>query len=103
MFAGDDVADEQSEQPCDDAVLCDSWETMVRTLYNSGLFFVFPFAIAGMFLMLWWNWRIATWVVSWIVPSLLLYTAYYWAPESPSTSYIRFFLTIIPALGICAA
>jgi len=79
-----------------------NWQTMLRTMYDNGLIFIFPFAIAGLVTMFWWNWQLALVLASWIVPSLLLYTAYYWAPDSPSTAYIRFFLTILPPLVLCA-
>jgi hypothetical protein len=79
-----------------------NWQTMLRTMYDNGLIFIFPFAIAGLVGMFWWNWRMALMLSGWVAPSLMLYTAYYWAPDSPSTAYIRFFLTILPPLVLGA-
>ena len=38
--------------------------------------------------------------VRWIVPSLLIYSAYYWAPDGTHIGYLRFFLTVFPGLAI---
>jgi hypothetical protein len=80
----------------------DNWETMLRQLYNTGLFFVLPFTVIGLVWMWRWNWRIALALCAWTVPSLLLYTAYYWAPDGAWIGYLRFFLTILPALALAA-
>jgi 4-amino-4-deoxy-L-arabinose transferase-like glycosyltransferase len=80
----------------------DNWETMLRQLTTSGLFFLFPLAIAGLIMMFWWNWKLACIFAAWIVPCLTVYTFYYWAPDGSLTSYLRFFETIIPALAVCA-
>jgi hypothetical protein len=40
-------------------------------------------------------------MAAWIVPSILIYTAYYWAPDG-GMGYIRFFLTILPPMVIGA-
>jgi hypothetical protein len=80
----------------------DNWETMLRQLYNTGLFFVLPFTVLGLVWMWRWNWRIALVLCTWTLPSLLLYTAYYWAPDGAWIGYLRFFLTILPALALAA-
>lgn len=80
----------------------DNWETMTRQLYNTGLFFVLPFSVLGLMWMWRWNWRVALLLCAWILPCLLLYTAYYWAPDTAWIGYLRFFLTIIPALALAA-
>src|SRR5271155_5255786 len=59
----------------------DNWETMLRQLYTTGLFFILPFSILGLVLMWRWNWRVALVLTAWIVPDIALYTAYYWAPD----------------------
>ncbi len=79
-----------------------NWDTMLRLMYQTGMTLVFPLAVAGLAAGFVWNWRVATFLASWVVPCLLLYTAYYWAPEGLTIGYTRFFLTIFPALGICA-
>jgi hypothetical protein len=80
----------------------DNWETMVRQLYTTGLFFILPFSILGLVLMWRWNWRVALVLTVWILPNLALYTAYYWAPDGTWIGYLRFFLTIFPALALTA-
>jgi hypothetical protein len=55
--------------------------------------------------MFWWNWRAASVLAAWIVPCLITYTFYYWAPDSFnsifSIGYLRFFTTILPGLALC--
>jgi hypothetical protein len=79
----------------------DNWETMLRSINSNGLAQMFPLALAGLFWMFWWNWRAACVVASWIVPCILIYTFYYWAPDNLSLSYLRFFTTILPGLAMC--
>jgi hypothetical protein len=79
-----------------------NWETMLRQIYDAGLFFILPFSIMGLILMWRWNWRISLVLVAWIVPNLAVYSAYYWAPDTASIAYLRFFLTIFPALALAA-
>lgn len=78
----------------------ENWDTMLRQMYQMGFTLIFPLALGGLAAGLAWNWRVALFLGSWILPCLLLYTAYYWAPEN--VAYTRFFLTIFPALGISA-
>lgn len=80
----------------------DNWETMLRQLATTGLFWLFPLAIAGMIMMFWWNWKLAMIFASWIVPCIVTYTFYYWAPDGSQTGYLRFFETILPGLAVCA-
>jgi hypothetical protein len=78
------------------------WDTTTRQFYNSGLFFILPVAVAGLVVMFVQHWRMALLLASWIVPSLIVYTAYYWAPDNVTTAYLRFYLTIFPALAMAA-
>lgn len=78
----------------------DNWETMFRQLDSASLFLFFPLAISGLVSMFWWNWRIGVVLASWILPCILVYTAYYWAPDG--LGYARFFLTITPGMFLCA-
>jgi hypothetical protein len=80
-----------------------NWDTMLRELNTTGLFFTLPFAVLGGVAMWRTDWRIASLLATWAVPNLLLYTAYYWAPNDLSTiSYLRFTLTVFPALAAAA-
>ncbi len=81
----------------------DNWETMLRHLNTTGLVFLFPLGLVGMVLLYGSHARLALVITSWIVPNLLIYTAYYWAPDGPgSIGYLRFFLTVFPGLALCA-
>jgi hypothetical protein len=83
----------------------DNWETMLRNLNTGGLAQMFPVALAGLVWMFWWNWRAASVLAAWIIPCLLTYTFYYWAPDNAvnvfSIGYLRFFTTILPGLALC--
>jgi hypothetical protein len=79
----------------------DNWETMLRQINTNGLAQLFPLAMAGLVWMFWWNWRAASVLAAWIIPCLLIYTFYYWAPDGTSIGYLRFFTTILPGLALC--
>ena len=79
-----------------------NWETMGRELAGTGLFFTLPFAVLGAVVAWRTDWRAALLLATWAVPNLLLYSAYYWAPDNDSISYLRFTLTVFPALAAAA-
>jgi hypothetical protein len=80
-----------------------NWDTMLRELNTTGLLFTLPFAVLGGVAMWRRDWRTSLLLALWAVPNLVLYTAYYWAPNDPSTiSYLRFTLTVFPALAAAA-
>src|SRR5580658_10300727 len=79
----------------------DNWPTVLHQMNDLGLYFIFPLALMGLGLMFRWNWRVALFLAAWAVPSLVVYAFYYWAPDGTSIGYLRFFLTILPALTIC--
>ncbi len=81
----------------------ENWQTMIRQLYDMGLFFILPFSVLGLGMMWRWNWRISLVLLGWILPNIGLYSFYYWAPDGTSIAYLRFFLTIFPALALAAA
>ncbi len=69
-------------------------------LNYTGLFFMFPIGLAGMFLAQMIGESIMA--LLWIIPSYLLYASYYWAPGD--MSYFRFLIVIFPALvGLASA
>ena len=84
-----------------DSVYAPNWESMLRQL-DYGLFFVLPLAAVGWFVMLGRQWRLALVLAAWIAPNLAVYSAYYFAPDGGGTGYVRFFLTVFPALLLCA-
>jgi hypothetical protein len=80
------------------ANLVNKWETTTQQLYVYGLFFLLPLGVLGMTLMFARSWKIGLILVLWFVPSLVLYTAYYWGGNTPGFGYLRFFLTIFPPI-----
>ena len=81
----------------------ENWETMLREMYNTGLFFTLPLAVIGAVTLFRHNFKTAAFLALWAVPNLGLYVAYYWAPDNASISYLRFTLTVFPALAIATA
>lgn len=81
----------------------DNWEIMVRQFANTGLFFTLPIGLMGLTLLLARNWRLALVLWAWLLPSVLLYTSYYWAPDNQSIGYMRFMLTVFPPVALGAA
>jgi hypothetical protein len=82
------------------------WRYAVEVLYNTGLYFVFPLAAAGMAMAFRWNWRAALILVLWFVPGTILYMSYYWGLRGGGamvlSMYLRFFTTPLPAAIIAA-
>jgi hypothetical protein len=74
-----------------------NWEKVVREFYDMGLFFVVPFAVAGIFMLFRRSARVGLITLAWLVPGVMLYMSYYWSPDF-SDAYARFFLTYMPAL-----
>ena len=78
---------------------------MLRQLHDSALAYILPFALLGIVFLFRSNWRLATIILAWMVPSILVYSLYYWAPQREGTSvgYLRFILSTLPAMLLCAA
>jgi hypothetical protein len=81
----------------------DNWETMLRQLATVGLFFALPLAFAGLVAMFFRSTKTALIMLAWILPAIVVYTFYYWAPDTSTVGYVRFYLTILPALTAIAA
>jgi hypothetical protein len=82
--------------------LASTWEEMLRTLHDMGLFFVMPLGAAGLAMLFRRNWRLAILMLAWLLPGLTLYTAYYFSPDR-GMAYARFFLTFFPPLLVGVA
>jgi hypothetical protein len=83
----------------------DNWEPMIEELSRTGLFFILPLGVAGLFMLIFKSWRLGLLLLAWAIPGALLYTAYYWDPPGQSVTqigYMRFFETILPPLTIGA-
>lgn len=80
-----------------------NWDLMLRDMNDKGLVLLFPLGLAGMGLMAAagkGTWKVGAVLAAWAVPCLITYTAYYWAPDSTSLGYSRFFLTVLPAIAV---
>src|SRR5262249_42933973 len=86
------------------AKFTETWEQVLRTFYEQGLFFTFPLGIAGLVMLFNKSWRLGLMMLAWLLPGTLLYTSYYWSPDR-GVAYARFFLTFFPAvlvgLAVC--
>jgi hypothetical protein len=85
------------------ASLIQNARTMLVQLFDNVLWLLLPFSLLGLIALFRQNRRLALVLLSWPVPTILLYTAYYWVPaEEPGLSYARFVLTVLPALILFA-
>jgi hypothetical protein len=78
------------------AKLSTTWDLVLRTFYDTGLFFVFPLGIAGFGMLFRRHVMLGVMLLAWFVPGVALYMAYYFSPEM-GLAYARFFLTFLPA------
>ena len=75
----------------------ETWEQVLRTFHDQGLFFLLPLGVAGLVMLFSRGWELAVVMLAWLLPGTLLYTSYYWSPDR-GVAYARFFLTFFPAL-----
>lgn len=80
----------------------DNYAVMIRQLTDTALFFILPLGVLGLPALLRRRFRLAMVLLAWLLPGLLLYTAYYWAPDGNGIGYTRFFLTVLPPLVLGA-
>lgn len=85
------------------AYFIDNWENMLRQMTDKSVMLFFPLCLAGMVGLLWWHWRMGLFLAACVIPNVLTYTAYYWAPHWESLGFMRFFVSILPALAACGA
>ncbi len=79
-----------------------TWEEMLRTLHDMGLFFVLPLGVAGLAMLFRRSWQLGFMMLAWVLPGLALYTSYYFSPDR-GIAYARFFLTFFPAILVGVA
>jgi hypothetical protein len=60
--------------------LAQNWDGVIRQLAGAGLFLTLPLGVLGLVQLFARNWRVATVLWAWVLPGVLLYGAYYWAP-----------------------
>jgi hypothetical protein len=74
-----------------------NWETFLGQLNRTGLFVMWPLALAGLMGMVGSVWRLGVTVALWVLPATGLYLLYYWAPTGETTiGYMRFFMSVMP-------
>jgi hypothetical protein len=80
-----------------------NWETMLIQLNRTGLFLLWPLALAGLFGLVGSRWRLGVTLALWVVPPIVLYMLYYWAPAlDTSMWYMRFILSVVPGMILAA-
>lgn len=79
-----------------------NWEKVIRQVHDVGLVFVAPLGLLGLLMLFRRSAQAALILLSWLIPGLVVYAAYYWSPER-GTAYLRFFLTLFPPLVAGAA
>lgn len=76
----------------------ENWWLMLTRLNTPGLLLIFPLGLAGLTYWVVHDRQRGVFLALWAVPAMLLYTAYYWAPQGDGRSYIRFFVSVFPPL-----
>ena len=81
------------------------WFSMVHDLADSGLFLTLPLGVMGLILLFARNWKLALVLWAWVLPTVLLYFAYYWylPADHLGIGSMRFLLTVFPPLALGAA
>jgi hypothetical protein len=81
----------------------DKWEFTIQQFYEEGLLFSLPLGFLGVAMLYRISWRFALLMTSWLIPGVLLYSAYYWGDNMAGPWYLRFFLSLFPPLALGAA
>jgi hypothetical protein len=75
-----------------------NWWLMVTRLNSPGLMLIFPVGLVGLGWLSAHDRKRAALLGMWALPAMLLYAAYYWAPQGDGPGYIRFFVSVFPPL-----
>ena len=76
--------------------------TLGNELFHDVAYFIAPVALLGLLALLTTRPRIGVLLLLWIVPCLTIYHLYFWGIGAAGTAHTRFFLTILPAIVVCA-
>lgn len=77
----------------------DNWQTMAEQLNDGGLFFLVPIGVLGVLALLARRFQLGLVMLAWLLGTVGIYTAYYWAPDTSwEFAYLRFFLTVLPVM-----
>jgi hypothetical protein len=79
-----------------------NWNTMASVLNDSGLFLVAAMGLLGTVWLASQSPRVAILLLSWCIPSIALYAAYYYG-QNVAVQYSRFVMSAMPALIVAAA
>lgn len=80
----------------------DNWWLMLTRMDTGGLILLFPLGLVGLAYLATHDMRRGLFLGLWAVPGLLLYSAYYWAPQGDGPGYVRFFVSVFPPLILSA-
>jgi len=80
----------------------ENWWLMLTKMNTPGLLLIFPLGLVGLAYVATHDPKRATLLGLWLVPALLLYSAYYWAPQGDGRGFVRFFVSVFPPLIVCA-
>ena len=80
----------------------ENWWLMLTRMDTSGLILLFPLGLVGLAYLATHDAQRGLFLGLWAVPGLLLYSAYYWAPQGEGPGYVRFFVSVFPPLILSA-
>ncbi len=80
----------------------DNWWLMLTRMDTGGLILLFPLGLVGLAYLATHDAQRGLFLGLWAVPGLLLYSAYYWAPQGDGPGYVRFFVSVFPPLILSA-
>ena len=80
----------------------ENWWLMLTRMDAGGLILLFPLGLVGLAYLATHDAKRGLLLGLWAVPGLLLYSAYYWAPQGDGPGYVRFFVSVFPPLILSA-
>jgi hypothetical protein len=80
----------------------ENWWLMLTRMDTGGLILLFPLGLVGLAYLATHDAKRGLLLGLWAVPGLLLYSAYYWAPQGEGPGYVRFFVSVFPPLILSA-
>jgi hypothetical protein len=80
----------------------ENWWLMLTRMDTGGLILLFPLGLVGLAYLATHDAQRGLFLGLWAVPGLLLYSAYYWAPQGEGPGYVRFFVSVFPPLILSA-
>ncbi|HXI82554.1 MAG TPA: hypothetical protein VNL17_00530 [Verrucomicrobiae bacterium] len=80
----------------------ENWWLMLTRMDTGGLILLFPLGLVGLAYLATHDAKRGLFLGLWAVPGLLLYSAYYWAPQGEGPGYVRFFVSVFPPLILSA-